>query len=384
MLADIRMRTTMTNYRQNYLFLCLFLLSTALFAQSDPVYEVRGTVRDSLANETLPFASVFFSGTTYGTTTDKDGNYSLKADTPGTYDLVISFMGYATFFRQIDLNKPGTVELNVAMTTDAKLIGGVTVTAKKDEKWRKNLATFKKTFLGTSENAENCVIVNEEILNFDYDPKTRIFEAYAGEPLIIENKSLGYRLKYVLENFAIYYEYNFSTFYGFPSYEDMTKKGKTPRKRWLKARNKAYNGSVEHFMRSLYAGKTYEEGFRINLAKDVEGMGRVFDSNEFKINDIVKSASDGVRKEFSFENYLYITYMNETPSPMYFLRRSQIPAEINKGTGQMSWISMASKDAKVEFEKSGYMINPLSIVLEGYWGFEKVADLLPTNYQPVR
>ena len=61
-----------------------------------------------------------------------------------------------------------------------------------------------------------------------------------------------------------------------------------------------------------------------------------------------------------------------------------MPAEINKGTGQMSWISMASKDAKVEFEKSGYMINPLSIVLEGYWGFEKVADLLPTNYQPVR
>lgn len=372
----------MTNYRQNYLFLGLFFLSSALFAQN-PVYEVRGNVKDSLTNETLPFASVFFSGTTYGTTSDENGDFVLRTNEPGTYDLVISFTGFKTFFSQVDLNSPGTQVVNVALLTDAKLIGGVTVTAKKDEKWRRNLVEFKKLFLGTSENVAQCKILNEEVLNFDYNDRDRVFEAYAGEPLIIENKALGYRVTYLLENFMIYYRYNYSTFYGFPSFQDMTKEGKETKKKWVKARDKAYYGSVEHFMRELYAGNTYEAGYRLNKAKDIEGIGRVFDSNEFPINVLVKPDSTGVRKELGFKDYLYVTYLQEQPSPNYRVgwQNSKGP-ETTQGQGQMSWISMTDSTQMIQFEKSGYLINPLTIMLEGYWSFEKVADLLPTNYLP--
>jgi len=372
----------MTKYRQNYLFLCFFLLSTGLFAQTEPVYEVRGNVRDSVTNETLPFASVFFSGTTFGTTSDKDGNFVLKADTPGTYDLVVSFTGFNTFFTQVDLNAPSSREINVALITDSRLIGGVTVTAKKDQRWRYNLREFKKIFLGTSENVSETVIVNEDILNFDDNTANRTFEAYASEPLIIENKALGYRVTYLLENFMVFYDYNYSTFYGFPAFEDMTKEGKKPKKKWIRNRNKAYYGSVEHFMRELYVGNTYDAGFRVNKAKDIEGMGRVFDSNDFLINRIVKPSAEGVRKEFNFKDYLYVTYLEEQPSPNYRVSRFGKTSQISTGSGQMSWISMADSTQMVQFEKSGYMVNPLAIVLEGYWSFEKVADLLPTNYQP--
>lgn len=41
----------------------------------------------------VPFANVAISGTTMGVTTDIEGNYSLSI-LPGTYDLVISFVGY--------------------------------------------------------------------------------------------------------------------------------------------------------------------------------------------------------------------------------------------------------------------------------------------------
>ena len=227
------------SFLQKYLFIACLFVSFSALGQSTEVYQVKGVITDSLSKETLPFANVFFSGTTFGTVSNKEGEFVLSATGPGTYDLVISFTGYDTFYQQVDLNQPGQIRLNVALVTDAKLIGGVTVTAKKDQKWRENLYTFKQTFLGKSENAAEVRILNEEALDFDYDPKTRVFTAWANEPLIIENKALGYRLKYVLEDFVIYYQYNFSSFYGFPSFEDMNKRGKVP-KRWVRARNKAY------------------------------------------------------------------------------------------------------------------------------------------------
>lgn len=372
----------MRSVLQIYLFFPMFFLSFALSAQSETTYQVSGVVRDSLTQETLPFANVFFSGTTFGTISNEQGEFTLTANAPGTYDLVISFLGYTTFFQQVDLNKPRDIRLEVDMLPEAQSIGGVTVTAKKDEKWRRNLEVFKKTFLGTSENAASCRILNEEVLNFDYDTKERVFQAYAGEPLIIENKALGYRVKYLLEDFVIYFRYNYSSFYGFPSFEDMSKKGKT-KKRWVKNRDLAYYGSVEHFFRELYQGTTHEAGFRINKAKDVEGLGRVFDSNEFDMTSIISKSEDGVRKEFTFEDFLYVTYINEAPSPRYSsgLRLNKGP-EISKGGGQMSWLQMTEGIDKVRFEQSGYLINPLAFVLQGYWSFEKVADLLPTNFAP--
>lgn len=361
----------------------MFLVSIQGMAQNASVYEVKGVIRDSLTNETLPFANVFFSGTTYGTTSNDQGVFSLKVNAPGTYDLVISFLGYKTFTRQIDLNEAGTAVLDVPMLPDVKSIGGVTVTAKKDQEWRDNLEVFKQTFLGTSENVASCRILNEEVLNFDYNRQTRIFEAYSGEPLIIENRALGYKITYVLEYFAIDYKYNYSSYYGFTSFEDMSKKDKV-KKRWAREREKAYYGSLQHFIRAVYRGETVEEGFEINQARDVEGMGRVLDSNPYDINSTVKLSEDSIRKEFAFEHILYINYTKEAPSPNYRtggLRINKTP-EIRKGSGQLSWVTMMEGVDKVQFEQSGYLINPLAIVLEGYWSFEKTADMLPINYQP--
>ncbi len=59
-------------------------------------------------------------------------------------------------------------------------------------KWQ----VFKQHLLSTSENADKCKILNKEVLQFDYDPKTNIMEAWAFEPLVIENKALGYVLHY--------------------------------------------------------------------------------------------------------------------------------------------------------------------------------------------
>jgi hypothetical protein len=49
---------------------------------------------------------------------------------------------------------------------------------------------------------------------------------------------------------------------------------------------------------------------------------------------------------------------------------------------QISWISLAEGKEAIEFERTGYVYDPLSFYSSGYWGFEKVADMVPINYKP--
>ena len=372
---NINMRSSL---RQKYLFLLMFLSATGLFAQTGPL-RVTGVVTDSLTNETLPFASVFFAGTTYGTTSDKEGNYSLSTKAPGTYDLVISFLGYETFYRQILLDGSGEVQLNVALVTEARNIGGVVVTAKKDEKWRNNLETFKRAFLGNSENAEQCKILNEEVLNFDYDPNEQSLEAYAGEPLIIENKALGYRISYLLEDFRILYKYNYTSYYGFTSFKEMGKESK-PKKRWVRNREKSYNGSMQHFFKAVFESRVEEEGFVVNAAWDLEGGGRALDPDPVDLETLLASIRTGA-KRLNFDNYLYVAYKNEDEPPGYYNRRSGV-SRSEVGRGQLSWMRLFDGVNGIDFESNGYLINPLVAIVDGYWGYEKVAELVPSNYSP--
>jgi TonB-linked SusC/RagA family outer membrane protein len=64
------------------------------FSAFSQVQAVTGTVRTSDTGETLPGTSVFVKGTTVGTITDIDGNYSLPVEAPAI--LVFSFIGYET------------------------------------------------------------------------------------------------------------------------------------------------------------------------------------------------------------------------------------------------------------------------------------------------
>lgn len=78
-----------------------------------------------------PGVSIRIKGSTVGTVTDADGNFSINA--PDNATLVFSFLGYET--QEIVLN--GRTTLSVKLTTSAKSLNEVVVTAlgiKKDEK----------------------------------------------------------------------------------------------------------------------------------------------------------------------------------------------------------------------------------------------------------
>ena len=73
----------------NGLLLLAFFVPTFLFSQT----EVSGTVTDE-ANVPLPGVNVIIKGTTTGTSTDFDGNYTVKANNGDV--LVYSFLGFTT------------------------------------------------------------------------------------------------------------------------------------------------------------------------------------------------------------------------------------------------------------------------------------------------
>ena len=140
-----------------------FLVSTTLLAQGEGV--ITGTLLDGEnEGQPLPFANVIIKGTTKGTTTDFDGNYSLEGLEPGTYILEFSFVGYQT------LDVEAVVEAGKTSTTDATLkvndnaLKEVVITSTGGRKEsevallldQKN-ATVQKQSIGTQEMAKKGV-----------------------------------------------------------------------------------------------------------------------------------------------------------------------------------------------------------------------------------
>ncbi len=96
---------------KNY-FLSFFLLASfSIMAQS---YEVTGNVTDD-GNSPLPGVSVVVKGTTNGTSTDFDGNYSLKVSNGDV--LVFSFVG----FNDKEITMDGSTTVNAVMTAGLEL-----------------------------------------------------------------------------------------------------------------------------------------------------------------------------------------------------------------------------------------------------------------------
>ena len=82
-------------FNKLYLLLVgLIFTSSSIFAQSG---SLEGKITDKNTGETVPFANVVAKrngNQIAGVTTDFDGNYTIKPLDPGTYDLIVSFVGY--------------------------------------------------------------------------------------------------------------------------------------------------------------------------------------------------------------------------------------------------------------------------------------------------
>ncbi len=117
------------------LFFCVFLLPLSILAQT-----ITGKITDA-NDDAIPFASVVEKGTTNGTTSDGDGNFSLTVNQlPVT--IVVSSLGFTTKEQEVtDANVPVNISLSEdAVSLEEVVISGLATTTK-----RSNLANTVAT-----------------------------------------------------------------------------------------------------------------------------------------------------------------------------------------------------------------------------------------------
>ena len=197
--------------------------------------------------------------------------------------------------------------------------------------------------------------------------------------------------------------------------------------RWEANRRKAYAGSLPHFLRSVREDRLAQEGFRVeamvialNSSPIQQRIRQAGDSlatvltpapgivalvyrqplSAAQINQVGTEA-DQVRLQSPFD--LRVTYKSEQPDAQYAAlvleaRRSELlnaaksqwqtnKTDVTPGRNQLyepvlevSELHLLGPAAIIQ--PNGYLTNPLSVKVDGYWAFEKVGEALPFDYVP--
>ncbi len=101
--------------------LTFFSLASVAYAQSG-VGKMSGKIIDADTQEPLIGANIILLSTNLGAATDIEGNYFILNITPGTYDVKVSYVGYAAkTIQEVRIVANITYELNIELSTDFTL-----------------------------------------------------------------------------------------------------------------------------------------------------------------------------------------------------------------------------------------------------------------------
>jgi hypothetical protein len=364
------------------LLCCLVFSIITVNAQKE--LSISGTIRDD-KHLVMPGVTVFLTGTKSITACDDNGSFHLDNIAPGTYQVVFKMVGFVPFIQQVTLSA-SSLKVNADLKPDKILLNEVKI--RPDYEREKHLALFKKEFLGETYNAEHCRLLNPDKLFFNYDKETKVLTASADEFLVLQNNGLGYKIKYLLTNFEYDEKTRVVTYQGYPSFEEMSGTQKQENL-WAKSRKVAYLGSINHFMRSIYNNRVYQEGFNVYKLLNRPMMGIQTDSGakqmllveEPVVFDSLLTIKDKDIKSLTYKDCLYVVYKNER-EPANFtgleLNIKKTPTAAIAHNGQVSLVYLLSPDVTIDYQG---LYNPTNgLFFEGYWAWEKNADLMPLEY----
>jgi outer membrane receptor for ferrienterochelin and colicins len=126
-----------------YLFFFLLITSVAAYSQDG---SISGYITES---DSIPVAgaTVMLKGTTIGTITDKNGQYSLTRIKAGTYDVRVSLVGYETIEKTVVAGS-GNTALDFDITISSINLNEVVVTGTRSEKALKDVPVITQVISG--------------------------------------------------------------------------------------------------------------------------------------------------------------------------------------------------------------------------------------------
>ncbi|RYU90575.1 carboxypeptidase-like regulatory domain-containing protein [Mucilaginibacter terrigena] len=360
-------------------FLLMLLFTPfACFAQ----ISISGKIINGTDKSPVADASVFLSNATVGNKSAGDGTFILRNVKPGQYELVVTVIGYETY-RQAVLAAGGSISL-----PDIKLIPKTLVLKEvnimPDPNWERNYDAFKQEFLGTSSIALKCVILNPGMVDLEYDKSTRTLTGSSYDFLEIDNKALGYHIKYLLTKFLKDGKINLVYYEGSALFQEM--KGSAKEKaRWKKNRKQVYEGSSMQFLRAIVGNNMPNYGFKVlrlirkpNPAytglndKYIQTLVNV----PLEVTDFTKLTDNRGIFALKFPDCLYVMYTKKRDDDRYnsTYRPLNMP---NYLTTILSFV-----EPYTLFDTNGVIINPAAVTFEGNWGKSRVAEMLPVDYTP--
>lgn len=374
----------------------LVFVGTNAIAQT--AYTISGIVTDENQGP-IKGVTVFISGSQQITATDAGGRFTFNRMAAGNYLVSTKMLGYAAASQAVTIHDK-SASITFALLVKAIVLDEVKIGV---DKYRdKYLSIFRDQFLGTSANAVSCMIVNPEIIHFNsqkFGPQHIILKADADDLLIIENNYLGYRIKYLLKSF----EYTSSsrlTFYdGDTNFEELEGNDKQ-KKIWEQNRLMAYEGSLMHFLRSVFANTVVDEGFVTNQlfkSKNMFDPRTYVDPALVKFNTLVTPVdSSFVAFKFTALNIVYdakkaarlIKSELKEQEKQEKAKNKQVEESYHEDkspavdeTGEDSQLLLHLKEAVIDARGSvftGYR----TFLIRGNWAKKRIGDQLPFEYQP--
>jgi hypothetical protein len=267
---------------RRFLFLCALLFCRQLaFTQ----HAIRGKVISEESGSPIPSVSVYLNNTSIGAISNEKGAFEISNIPAGKFRLIASSVGYETYVKQIDPREISDREMIISLKPKAEELQGFAVLPPEPDGWKKYGKIFTDIFIGTVPmRSNNCKLVNPEVIKFRLDEKTNIMTAFASEPLLISNYSLGYEIRYKLEEF----EYDFNTqlvnYSGYALFKDMALEHSNRTKRYTEERLDSYRGSLLHFMRSFYLNNLEAQGFEMRSLGNISNPEKDRAKMKFSIN----------------------------------------------------------------------------------------------------
>ena len=358
----------------------VLLVASAQLAEAQIAATITGTITDT-TGAPIPQANVFIASSMAGTTTNDNGVYTLSGIPLGTLRLVVSSIGYESDHVDLFLREARTYTQDFQLRERIYELGEVTVSTN-NRRWQRQLERFTTIFIGESPNAQETTIINPEVL--DFSGRGGEFRAQASEPLIIENKALGYKLTYFLNEFIA--EPNSWRWDGEPLFEPLEPSSPEEAARWNAKRDSAFYGSFRHFLLSVINNQVEEQGFKIysrpgSNQRTLDLRGGVFGNRDnrypIKASSIIRAGQSDDERVLDFEGFIDVVYTNELEDAAYL----RLQRRAGRARYQNSTIRLDRGPTVVDLK--GDTEDPYGVTFYGgYFFYERTGDRLPKEYRP--
>ncbi|HMJ71202.1 MAG TPA: carboxypeptidase-like regulatory domain-containing protein [Cyclobacteriaceae bacterium] len=337
---------------------------------------VKGRVMDATTNEPLPFCNVFINNSTLGATTDLEGSFEVRnVPIPGVYELVISYTGYGSYSQKISISEDLSLR-TIYLQASQTVLGAVEVKSSRDKAWEKKLKKFSKIFLGTGKQADQCQITNPWVIDFP-ESKDRSFSATANLPIEIENKALGYKVKFFLVRFA-----STTTDYtitGKTFFEELPPENHEQATLWTAERARSYRNSRQHLFKAIVNRKISAEGFKLYSELDKTTSRQ---RSQFFYTEIGKSVLPADTVNMVTEGSIRGTFgiRMKTRLEVHNMAEKDNASIYRDVLHPISWIE--SRSGMISVTSEGFEVGSSDAVVFGTMNQQRVSQLVPVNYHP--